>query len=738
MMAGDPGSAHAKGVLVVLLSTSLLVGEARSDPVAANPAALRPVPLEEIVVIASKAPRPRHSIPARVTRFDGDRLALEQAQQLADISRYEPALEAEFNGPRFGATGVSIRGIGGNRVALEVDGVPLPQQYAIGSLADASRLALDPTIVDHIEILRGPASTLYGSDAIAGVITVDTLDGAALVRSDRSLHTGARAGWFGENDAALASTTLAWGAAEDSALAAFSYRNGHEPRSEARNVARDDVDFEQWQGFGKWTHDFGDLATLRLVLDYFERNSVSEVRSLLGTPRFLTTTRLEGDDQQRRDRQSVHLELPGSGWLHGIELMAYRQSSVTRQDTSEERGFGATAALLARDFELRELDYGGELRMLAGVTTGAFTHVLVAGVEWDHMRLVEQRDGGQFSLARGIFTRALLGEAFPVRDLPRSEVDELGIYWQDEVSYGVLTLTGGLRWDDYSLDASTDNLIVDASRIADIDADQVTARAGATLRVLATLQVYAHYAEGFRAPPAGEVNLLLDLPLFNYRALPNPDLEPERSQTIETGLRWSWAATRLEAALYHTDFDDFIESRVNIGPDPVTGGLRFQSRNLTKAHIYGIEAELIQGLVSLSPALRNFTIEAGFHAARGENDVTGRALNDVQPLKAVFGLTWRAASGQGMATVRATHLGHQGRVDFSTAPFFVPPAATVVDFIARWQPRTELRTELGVYNLGNERYWRYADVRQLALGDPRAELAARPGCTAQISVALSY
>lgn len=725
-------------MLATLLWATLPPAAAQGLPLAGTTLALGPPPLEEIVVVASKAGRPRHAVPARVSRFAQERLRFEQTQQLGDIARYEPALEVEFNTPRFGGGGLSIRGIGGNRVALEVDGVPLPQQYAVGNFADAGRLSLDPAVIERIEILRGPASTLYGSDAIAGVITIDTLDGAALVGDGRSVHAGARGGWFGENDAALAATTLAWDGGEDSALAALNYRHGNEPHSEARNVARDDVDFEQWQGFGKWTHDFGGFASARLVLDYYERNTVSDIHSLLGFGRFLTTTRLEGDDQQRRDRQSLHLELPRPGWLHSVNLMAYRQSSVTRQFTDEVRGAGPAAARLARDFELRELDHGGELRARADFSTGNLDHVAVAGVEWDHVRLTEQRDGGQLNLTTGVFTRALLGEAFPVRDLPRSTIDEVGVYWQDEVSLGALTVVGGLRWDDYSLRADTDSLVADPARITDIDADQVTARVGATLRVLPALQLYAHYAEGFRAPPAGEVNLLLDIPLFNLRALPNPDLKPEQSQTIETGLRWHWRATRLEAAVYHTDFTDFISSRVNLGPDPVTGVLLFQSRNLTRAHLYGVEAELAQGLDPLASVLEGFAVEAGFHAARGENDVSGRALNDVQPLKAVFGLTWRTATDAGMASLRATHLGHQGRVDFSAAPFFVPPATTFVDFIARWRPREALSAEFAVYNLADERYWRYADVRQFALGDPRVELAARPGRTAQVSVSLQY
>ncbi len=721
-----------------LLLALMLLGIAALTSVQPKAAAQNPGRPEEVIVVANKIARPVHRVPAQVTVISTERLDFEQVQEFADIARYEPAVEADFDSPRFGNSGVSIRGIGGNRVAIEFDGVPLPQHYAVGNFADSSRLGLDPAILERIEILRGPASALYGSDAIGGVVAITSLDGTSLVGDSRRHYLGGRSGYFGANDALFASSSYAWAGNTDSALASISYRSGDEPDNHSRGVADDRIDFHQWQGFGKWRHDFAFGGNLRLSVGYFERGTTSDVRSLLGYERFINTTSLRGDDTQRRDRITLNFEIRDRGWLDAGSIMLYRQSNVTEQRTREHRSSRGRPVLLRRDFTLREIDYGGELRTRWDFTSGRAAHVLLAGAEWDHQRLTELRDGSETNRATGVSRRTILGETFPLRDLPKSVTDEIGIYVQDEISIGAFSVIGAIRWDDFSLNANTDQIFDDASRLTDLDSDKLTFRVGATVRILDQHSAYAHYAKGFRAPPAAEVNLFLDIPLFNLRALPNPDLKPEQSDTVETGIRLRHPGTQLDAAVYYTRYEDFIESRVNLGFDPITGGLVFQSRNIERAHIYGIEATLTQGLGILHRRLNSFRFNAGFHWARGENDETNRALNDVNPLNATFALHWEPSDLPLLAAFRATHLGHQSRVDFSTAKFFNPPAATVFDITLRYEPTPNVQAYLGVYNLTNQRYWRYADVRRFDPGDPRIEIATRPRTHLQLTLGFNY
>ena len=96
-----------------------------------------------------------------------------------------PGVDYEAAGTRFGAEGINIRGIGGNRVAILVDGVPLSDQFDTGSFSNATRDFIDAGLIQNIEVLHGPASALYGSAAIGGVVAVRTPDPADIVSAWR-------------------------------------------------------------------------------------------------------------------------------------------------------------------------------------------------------------------------------------------------------------------------------------------------------------------------------------------------------------------------------------------------------------------------------------------------------------------------------------------------------------------------------------------------------------------------
>ena len=694
--------------------------------------------LEEIVVVGSKTERPMWSVAGQVETFDRAELDKQQLQDFSAISRYVPALETDFSSSRFGSTGLSIRGVGGNRVAFEFDGVPLPQQIDVGSFADSGRLAMDPAIIKRVEIMRGPASALYGSDAIAGVVVISSVDGKDLVEDGEQHYIGGSVGYFSANNSTLKSLTYAWAGDNDSLVFSLNRRDGHEQDNKARNVETDRVQFGQWQLFGKWTHEFTHAGEFRASIDYFEKNVDSDIRAQLGFERFASTSKLQGEDEQTRERITLEYTMPAFDWLDHASLTFYWQENQTEQFTDQSRTSRGAPVFLERDFFFRERDWGGEFKLQHDFDTGELSHVLVTGIEWDRQQLREKRDAIQTNLISRVATKNILGEIFPLRDLPKSKTDKLGIYVQDEILWGPLTLIPALRWDHFKLNASTDAIFSDGTRLTDLKSDDMSFRLGATWRVTNNLSLYGHYAEGFRAPPAEDVNLFLDITLFNFRALPNPDLKPERSRNLEAGLRFQWEGTSITAGAYHSNYDNFIESKAQIGFDPLTGTLLFQSRNLEDATIYGIEANFTQALGSFHKALAEWHLDAGIHYAHGNNNVTDRALNTVSPLKSVFGLRWQSAKLPLSAELNVTHYGSQSRLDFSGGEFAVPDAATVTDLVVNWDQSKHFQWYLGLYNLGDTRYWRYSDIRRMKPQDPRVEIMSQAGFNAALTLHVNY
>lgn len=703
--------------------------------------------LDDLTVYAGKSAQPLYTVANQVSLIERGTLERQQVQELAEIARYLPALDSETSAPRFGFSGLSIRAIGGNRVALESDGVPLPQQYNVGNFADSSRLSLDPAVIQRIEILRGPASVLYGSDAIGGVIIVDTVDADDLVAPGRNRAYQLGAGWYGINDASLVRATVAQQGGKDGLVFSGNRRQGHEADNEARPlgptshspglIPRDRVDFEQYQAFAKWTHRFVDAGVLRTVVDYYARDSASDNRALLGYARFANTSQILGDDRQQRSRISLNYQRQGLGPLSEFSALLYRQAGDTRQSTQEQRSTRGTPVQLERQFNFRDQAWGGEVKGRLDLEQGSLSHWLVGGVEWDHGRLNESRTGSELNLDSGVSRPVILGENFPLRDFPLTRTDRVGIYLQDTLRWGDWTLIPGLRWDYFNLDARADSLLPASSQVVDLQRDDVTARLGLTWRAARGLSLYSHYSEGFRAPPAADVNLTLDIPQFNIRAIANPDLEPEHSRNFELGLRWQWQGTRIEAAGYYSRYRNFIESRLPLGPDPETGVLLFQSQNIARTRIHGVEVNFSQQLEEFSPSLQHWSVDAAMHWARGDNLRADRPLNSVNPLNAVFGLHWQPQHAI-QADLYVRHNARQQRVDFTSAEFFVPPSSTVVDLNLAWQARTGMAWQLGLYNLFDERYWQAADTRGLAPSDPRIEVLSRPGRHVNLTLNLDF
>jgi hemoglobin/transferrin/lactoferrin receptor protein len=724
MKASTP---HLLAAVLLLVTSPLSTARAADDS-----------GIEEIVVVANKTERPLARVAGQVTTVDTERLEWEQVQDLGDVARYEPILEADFTAPRFGATGIAIRGIGGNRVALELDGVPLPMQFDVGNFADSSRTALDPAIIDRIEILRGPASSLYGSDAMGGVIAIYSLDPEDLVEPGRSTHLGAGAGYFSATAGTLARVTGAWQGKRDGALLSVVHRRGHEPDNRSEGIEDDRLDLQQIQLFAKWVHHTDQAGTFRLSADLYDRQVDSDLRSLIGWERFANTESLTGDDEQRRGRVVVEHQLPQLPWLDEGSVMAYVQDNRTEQRTDELRSNRGVDVELERDFFFEEKGTGTEWRGRRDFRTGPVDHIAVGGVEWDRQHLEQRRDGIATTVATGATSTNILGEQFPLRDLPETTYDEVGVYLEDELSWNIVSVIPGLRWDGFWLDAQDDPIFAAPERLTDLQDDELSFRVGVNVRPLERLSLYFNWAEGFRAPPAEDVNLRIDIPQFNVVALPNPDLRPEESDNFEGGLRWRGDGLRLEAAGYHSRYDDFIESRARIGTEPDTGVLLFQSRNIEEATITGFEVDAEFALARLHRRLAEWSVDAGVHWADGENERTGEPLNTVAPLKLISGIRWLSSRWPLESGFRVSHYGEKSDVDETAGEIFVPDDATILDWTTRWSPGESFDLVFGLYNLTNERYWRYADVRNFTPGDPRIEVASQPGIHADLTLDIRF
>jgi hemoglobin/transferrin/lactoferrin receptor protein len=300
-----------------------------------------------------------------------------------------------------------------------------------------------------------------------------------------------------------------------------------------------------------------------------------------------------------------------------------------------------------------------------------------------------------------------------------------------------------LRWDHYELDPSPDAIWLDDFpdlEVVSVEDSQITPRLAALYKTENGWSLYGQYSRGFRAPPFEDANIGLVIPLFGYRAIPNPDLRSETSDGFEAGARRLVADTYFSFAVFHTRYDDFIESRALIGTDPQTGELLFQSRNIDRARIRGVDVRLEQDLGAWSETLDGLLLKLAGYWSEGENRENGQPLNSIAPPQVVAGAAWTSPSAafqvELMSTITAAK--DSDDIDQTAGARYSTPGWAVLDLTASWRISDRLEVTAGVFNLGDSTYWRWLDVARLVPTDPMIPILSLPGRSYALTTRLRF
>lgn len=145
--------------------------------------------LDTTVVTASRVEQPLANVLADVTVIDRHAIERSGFSDVASLLARQPGIQVVRTGGMGSTTSVFLRGGNTQHTAVYIDGVRIDSQSGSGG-ADWQTISLDA--VDHIEILRGPAAAIYGSDAMAGVISIFTKQGEPGVRPYVGVGAGNR------------------------------------------------------------------------------------------------------------------------------------------------------------------------------------------------------------------------------------------------------------------------------------------------------------------------------------------------------------------------------------------------------------------------------------------------------------------------------------------------------------------------------------------------------------------
>ncbi len=459
---------------------------------------------DEILVTASLAPVQAEDTPASVTVFNQDQIEALGAAFASDFLRLAPGVSVAVSGAQGGQTQVRIRGAEANHTLLFVDGI------TFNDLASGNEPRFETITAEglgRIELIRGPQSALWGSEALGGVVAVESPEPLGPMRAAASAEYGSRD--FARASAAFAtggeplglSATASWARSDgiDILGGAVGDRDGFDNfTASLKGVVRPSDDFELGAVGRYIRHDFEYDGTDPVFFRRADTADASVAETYAGR-----TWLSYGQDE-------------ASPWA--LKLDAQYLDSENRN----------------RDGDVRVNDSYGRRTRLGVQGARRFS----AGGARHELILAAEREDEDFG------TRDLLFGGASDRDLERGRTAFVG-EWR--AAWGDLLVTDiAVRHDDFS-------------RFE----DETTLRAQMMFNITPEVAFLAGYGEGIAQPTFFD--------LFGFAPgsgfIGNPDLRPERSRGYEAGLRWKGRTAFLEAVVFSNDLRDEIVEDFSISPN---------------------------------------------------------------------------------------------------------------------------------------------------------------------------
>ncbi|MEM9620489.1 MAG: TonB-dependent hemoglobin/transferrin/lactoferrin family receptor [Pseudomonadota bacterium] len=705
---------------------------------------------EVLTVVGTRTERQLNEVGATISVITSEEIERQISRDISDLVRFEAGVSVSGTGSRFGLSGFNIRGIEGNRVLTVVDGVRVPDEFSFGPFLSSRRDFVDVDSVEMVEIARGPISSLYGSDALGGIVSFTTKTPSYYVSDDEPFHAGVNLGYSSDDSSANGATTLAAGNDTIAGLITYTRREADETETQgssgfltAARQEADPQDIEVDSFSAKLELEPRTGHTLLLGYEQFEHTSDAQILSDYGLvlagfgPPTIVNTR-DASDTRERQKWTFDYNYDGdNGWSLGFKV--YQQTGTTEQRTDENRTAASGPQTRFRYSEFEQEIEGALLQVGTTFATGEVNHTLTYGVDYYVTDNESLRNGGTFLLDG---TPVFEFNPLPTRDFPITEVTQIAYFLQDEIEFldGKLRVTPGLRYDQFDAETEVDAIYLSGNPGTappeDYDDSELTASLSVVYQLNEAWSVFGRYSEGFRAPPYDDVNVGFTNPLGNYKTISNTGLVSETSQGYEVGLRWDSQFGNMLLSAFTNDYEDFIDP-LSIAPqflatggiDPVDGFRTFQSVNRAEVEIDGIELSGLLELGELTEVLQGFGLRYSLAYADGEDVQADEPLDTVNPFTAVLGLIYDAPNGRWGGQLLMTLVEGKDASDISsdsdrpeTSGYGIIDLLTYVDLTEK------ISLNVGLFNITDREYIRWGDT--LSIGTDAPERFTQPGFNA--------
>lgn len=629
--------------------------------------------LDTITVTATKTERLVDEVPASVEVLTLETIETQQPQSMDDLLRELPNVEMT-SGPRRISEKPFIRGLSSSRVLMTIDGAR--QNFRSGHKGG---LFLDPELLKSVEVIRGPASALHGSNAIGGVISMITKDADDFLKPDQGFGFRLKTGYQEANDEGLFSATVyGLSPGDTDYLISASRRESGDVRLGGGEYLNHSS--EQLQSvLAKITWAATLSQTFQFSIEDFNQFQETPVNTEINDPNGLSLVdRLTNRRAFRLGYDYENPETPSLKLKGGLYVSdTHIREDHLRQERLDDIRLRTEGAHLHNTSQFQQSE--------------AVHHTLTYGFEIYQDAQKSKRNGDD------------------LRFFPEAQTQVQGIFLQDEITIGEKwEWLPGFRYDIYKSDATGLEETKQKS--------QLSPKFSVSHHFSKELRGYVSYAHGFRVPHIQELYIsglhFSGSPEGVF--VPNPDLKPEIARNREVGLRIKTSSAdsdfRFNTTYFINRIENFIDSTTylvgfqetasDVTCTNTSGCLFFESRNVQEGHLEGLESELDWRFQEAFTKLR-------YSQVRGYNETDKDVLGSIPADKLVVDLSWKSGRWHFHPGLKSLIVYDQNRVprDSTTSK---TSGYTIHNLYATWTPPSgvlrSFKFNAGVDNVGDIKY----------------------------------
>ncbi len=684
--------------------------------------------LETIVVSATRTEKPLKDVAGSISVITSEDIENQSVSDMNQLFKYDPSVQV--TGQSGGAQNIIVRGMGSDRVLMIKDGMRMNEGYGANGLNDiVGRGFIETDTLKQVEIAKGAASSLYGSDALAGIVVFTTKDASDYLAQDETFAANLKTGYTNLTKQTHVALNLALRTGEFEQLINVSLRDGKEEKN--YHKTQSPFDIESQSILYKAKYNLNEQAYINFSADIWQQKTLGQsangllayFRDLAQYGYHITTENSQSDKDAQAFKLSYHSE--NQTYVYdNLNINIYHNSNEQADDEYALLDINAPmfGVIEKRDM-WKKASYQQQTLGFLSNATKELNNFNTLGFGLDIESTNSTRTVHEYREVAGAPTKDLITNKFPETDTLRA-----GLFINDEIKLlsEQLIITPGIRLDIYKMDPNG-ALQTNGEKFEKSDKEHLSVNLGALYKLNDEISLFAQYGQGFKVPdydlayiehynqPSAE---------YIYQVIPSENLSPEQSDSYELGIRGQIGDLAFTSAFYYNQYDNFLDTELKSRETVIDENGQFshihdtyQYQNIDSVTIKGAEF----GVTYYATDAMYLFANAAYQ--NGKDDTTDEYITSISPFSGVLGLNYEfniEHMGNISTDLVLNWADKMNKVNENKAEI---SGFGAVDWMVNYRVSNDLKVNLVANNIFDKEYVLYNAVAGHAEGEDQSRLA---------------